>query len=179
MANPLVTGLLAPVPLDHLVDGVDVCRLQGKVAFGTRAWESFQDLKNEAGEGAPVLIYASHAKENLGPVITWTARFAGWVEAVGGGHPDGDLFRPPSTQLGDEDRSGYWFGFWEVTDLCHLDANCRIPISSLHDRRGRKYDRGFIPEGPILVSSTGGLDRLRVIPAKAYPARAQLPDRPL
>lgn len=25
-------------------------------------------------------------------------------------------------------------------------------------RYGRKYGRGFIPEGPILVSSTGGLD---------------------
>jgi hypothetical protein len=159
MANPPATGLLAPVPLDYLVEGVDVCRLQGKVAFGTRIWETFADLKNEAGEGAPVLIYASHAKENFGPVVTWTALFARWVAAVGGGHPDGDLFRPPLTQLGDEDRSGYWLGFWEVTDLHELDVNCRIPISLLHDRRGRRYDRGFIPEGPILLSSTGDLDR--------------------
>lgn len=160
MANLPAIGLLAPVPLDYLVDGVEVCRLQGKVAFGTRVWETFVDLKNEAGEGAPVLIYASHAKQNHGPVVTWTGRFARWVAAVGGGHPDGDRFRPPFTQLGDEDRSGYWLGFWEVTDLRELDANSRIPISSLHDRHGRKYGRGFIPEGPILVSSTGGLGSL-------------------
>lgn len=151
-------GLLAPVPLAHLKDGVDICRDQGKVAFGTRVWEKFKDLEAEAGLGCPVLIYASHSPANLGPVVSWTARFAGWVPAVGGVHPDADLYRPPSTQTGTEDRSRYWLGFWEVTGLQELPADHRIDIGSLHDRRGKSYARGFVPEGPILVSTTGGTE---------------------
>ncbi len=150
------TGLLAPVPLAHLMDGVDVCMAEGKVAFGTRVWDVFRELRIEAGAGAPVLIYASHATTNVGPVVTWTARFADWVPAVGGHHPDRDRYRPPSTQVEDEDRSGYWLGFWEVTHLRRLDNGEQIPISSLHDRRGRKYGRGFVPEGPILLSGVHG-----------------------
>jgi len=34
-----------PGPLDHLVDCVDVCNDQGKVALGTRVWEAFTDLR--------------------------------------------------------------------------------------------------------------------------------------
>src|SRR3954469_19994077 len=100
------TGLLAPVPLEHLVDGVEVGRAEGKVAFGTRVWETFDDLRTEAGVGAPVLIYSVPPPHPFGAVVSWTARFADWVAAVNGGHPDGDHFRPPSTQQGDEDRSG-------------------------------------------------------------------------
>lgn len=158
MAKLPVAGLLAPVPLDHLTDGSEVCRREGKVAFGTRVWEAFRELETEAGLGAPILIYASHSARNLGPVVSWVACFSGWVPAVGGAHPDGDLYRPPSTQLGDEDRSGYWLGFWEVTDLRELGPDEQVPVDSLHDRRGRKYVRGFVPEGPILISGTAGFE---------------------
>ena len=157
MAKQAAKGLLAPVPLEHLNDGVEVCRAQGKVAFGTRVWETFEDLRVEAGVGAPVLIYASHSADRLGSVVSWKACFCGWVPAVGGGHPDGDRYRPPSTQLGDEDRSGDWLGFWEVTDLRQLESAERVPISSLRDRNGRKYRRAFVPEGPILITGAGGL----------------------
>lgn len=104
-----------------------------------------------------MLIYASHATEqNPGPVVSWTARFAGWVSAtIAGGHPEGDLYRPPSTTQGNEDRSGYWLGFWEVTDLHRLPADEHIPVARLHDRKGRAHRRDFVPEGPILLSSTG------------------------
>jgi len=150
-----VAGLLAPVPLDHLTDGVEVCREQGKVAFGTRVWETFRDLETEAGIGAPVLIYASHSDEHLGPMASWRGRYAGWVPAVVGvGNPEGARYRPPSTQHGDEDRN-WWLGFWEVTDLERLPVVEHVPIASLHDRKGRKYARSFVPEGPILISSTG------------------------
>jgi hypothetical protein len=120
-------------------------------------WETFDHLDSEAGTGCPVLIYASHATEqNLGPVVSWQACFDRWVSAtIAGGHPDGDLYRPPSTTHGDEDRSGYWLGFWEVTDLRPLDPDQHIPIARLHDRKGRRYRRDFVPEGPILISSTG------------------------
>jgi hypothetical protein len=150
-----IAGLLAPVPLVHLADGQDVCRDEGKVAFGTRGWEVFRDLEADGGLGAPVLIYASHAAEhNLGPVVSWQACYAGWVPAtISGGHPDGERYRPPST-YGGEDTTRHWLGFWAVTDLQALGAEEHIPIADLHDRRGRKFGGDFVPEGPILL---GGL----------------------
>jgi hypothetical protein len=42
MSNTQEVALLAPVPLEHLIDGVAVCDQQGKVAFGSRAWEIFR-----------------------------------------------------------------------------------------------------------------------------------------
>ncbi len=152
MTAPPIVGLLAPVPLAHLTDGEQVCRDEGRVAFGTRVWEAFRELET----GAPVLIYASHATEvNLGPVVSWQARYAGWVSAtISGGHPEGDRYRPPSTS-GGEDNAGHWLGFWEVNDLVQLPTERRIPIARLRDRRGRTYARDFVPEGPILLSAVG------------------------
>jgi len=46
-----VLGLLASVPLDHLLDGLEVCQEQGKVAFGTRAWEAFRDWRRRRDLG--------------------------------------------------------------------------------------------------------------------------------
>ncbi len=81
------------------------------------------------------------------------------VESVGGFHPDGSRYWPPSTQVGPEDKSRHCAVFWEVTDLEMLAPDQRVPIRSLHDRRGRKYAADFVPEGPILLSSTGYSDR--------------------
>jgi hypothetical protein len=115
--NVVAAGLLAPVPESHLIGGIDVCREQGKVAFGTRVWEALHDLEQEAGIGAPVLIYASHASEHSGARLSWVAKFAGWVAASRGSHPSGQSYRPISTQENNEDQSGHWLGFWEVTEL--------------------------------------------------------------
>lgn len=114
-----------------------------------------EDLEAGAGIGAPVLIYTSHATEqNLGPVESWQARFGGWVPAtISGGHPEGEGYRPPSS--GGEDALGGWLGFWEVTDLEALPVEQHIPIARLHDRKGRKYGRDFVPEGPILLGGLG------------------------
>lgn len=55
-------ALLAPVPLEFLIEGIAVCDRQGKVAFGSRAWEIFRKL-DELRNGQPVdvYIYASHS----------------------------------------------------------------------------------------------------------------------
>lgn len=159
MAKIPAVALLAPVPLVHLVSGAEVCREQGRVAFGTRAWEVFHQLVDQAGPDAPVLIYASHAEQSVGSVVSWTARFVRWVEAVGGRHPDEDLYRPTSTQVGREDDSGYWHGFWEVTDLRHLQPEEQLPINRLKGTNGRGFARDFIPEGPTLLTTDGGVGR--------------------
>ena len=50
MFNIQEVALLAPVPLEHLIDGLSVCDQQGKVAFGSRAWEIFREAyKNVSG----------------------------------------------------------------------------------------------------------------------------------
>jgi hypothetical protein len=49
-------ALLAPVPLEHLEDGIDICRKQGKVAFGSRAWEIFREL-DALRNGRPISAF--------------------------------------------------------------------------------------------------------------------------
>lgn len=150
-----VAGLLAPVPLEHLVDGQDVCRAEGKVAFGSRAWEVFRKLDQESLQDLPVLIYASHADGVVRPLVTWRATYVGHVESRAGAHPQGERYRPPSAIAGGEDRSGYWAVFWEVTDLHRLAEQEYVPIGRLRDIKGRRYGTGFVPEGPILLGGLG------------------------
>jgi hypothetical protein len=49
-------ALLAPVPLQHLVSGQSVCAAEGRVAFGSRAWELFREL-DSLRKGLPVDVY--------------------------------------------------------------------------------------------------------------------------
>ena len=47
MAQVGSVALLAPIPREHLTDGVEVCTREAKVAFGRPAWEAlgkFEDL---------------------------------------------------------------------------------------------------------------------------------------
>jgi len=150
-----VEALLAPVPEIYLPEGQDLCNMsQGRVAFGSRAWEVLKRFDDEVGQGAPVLIYASVSSEHRGPVVSWVATWHGLVFALNdGSHPDGDEFRPPSTTLGGEDGAGYWFAFWEVTRLHPLDRESWIPIRTLRKPSGGKFKADFIPEGPTLVGT--------------------------
>lgn len=55
-------ALLAPVPLVHLEDGVDVSERKGKVAYGSTAWEFFKKLdEDRGGLAVETFIYASHS----------------------------------------------------------------------------------------------------------------------
>ncbi len=86
-------ALLAPIPLEHLSDGVEVCTREGKVAFGSQAWETLTKFEDLGGVGAPVLIYASHNPSHVGAVVTWVARYADYVESRG---PPGTGPVPPT-----------------------------------------------------------------------------------
>lgn len=146
-------ALLAPVPLDHLTDGALVAEAQGKVAFGSRAWEVFRRLDGlRNGLPVDVWIYASHAHEGGAPKVTWHARYVGHVEAVRGAHPAGAKYRPPSTTDGGEDTANYWAIFWEVQGLRRLAPAEVVPVTDFQglDRRSR-YAARFVPEGPLLV----------------------------
>jgi len=150
----LDVALLAPVPLEHLLDGAIVCKTEGCVAFGSRAWEVFRKL-DEIRNGLPVdvYIYASHSPGPLRLEISWHARYIGHVESIGGAHPEGMRFRPPSTAKYADDNLGYWAVFWEVEQLRKLPPTERIPTGEFRGLNKRKpYKRNFVPEGPILIT---------------------------
>jgi hypothetical protein len=49
-------ALLAPVPLQHLRSGQTKAECEGRVAFGSRAWEVFRKL-DALREGMPVDVF--------------------------------------------------------------------------------------------------------------------------
>jgi hypothetical protein len=146
-------ALLAPIPLEHLEDGSEVCRREGRVAFGSRAWEVFRkldDLRN--GLPVEVFIYASHDPGVRRLVVSWRALYIGHVESVNGAHPEGMKVRPPSTARYLDDNQGYWAVFWEVEELHRLEEGQGNPTGSFWGlEKANSYGRNFVPEGPILI----------------------------
>ncbi|MEI9898886.1 MAG: hypothetical protein WDN31_00780 [Hyphomicrobium sp.] len=143
-------ALLAPVPREHLVSGLKTCQDIGKVAFGSRAWETFNDLEKQLdGSSCPVLIYGSIDKAPFPPKATWRATYLGFVEARDGRHPN-EAYRPQSTET---DRNTSYI-FWEVEHLTPINADHAIEVGSLYALRGKKrYDRGSRPERPTLIEN--------------------------
>lgn len=146
-------ALVAPVPLVHLQDGHKTCDEHGKVAFGSRAWETFRELDLlRKGMPVDVLIYASHADGHHDFEVSWHGRYIGHVESVGGAHPEGMRYRPLSTMSHPHDNSGHWAVFWEVEDLHLLPEENRISLAVFTGFGKKKpYGHAFPPEGPLLV----------------------------
>jgi hypothetical protein len=79
-------ALLAPVPLEHLLAGQQTAKSEGKVAFGSRAWEVFRELDaHRKGMSVDVYIYASHSDGQRDFEVPWRARYYRIVEKLGGG----------------------------------------------------------------------------------------------
>jgi hypothetical protein len=146
-------ALLAPVPLEHLLDGRDVSASEGKVAFGSRAWQVFRELDAiRKGMAVDAYIYASHGDGPLSFEASWHARYIGHVESVRGAHPAAMRYRPPSTAKYGTDNEGFWAVFWEVEELREIAPDDRIPVRMFCGvGKSKAYSRGFVPEGPLLV----------------------------
>lgn len=146
-------AVLAPVPYEHLESGEDVCRREGKVAFGSMKWEFFRDLDARAtGEKVPVYLYASWAAEGSArPLVSWRATYVGHVEGSGAGHPEGMRYRPPTTGKYPTDNSE-WAVYWEVEELERLPSGSGIAMNRFvgYDT-GKPFARHLVPEGPMLV----------------------------
>ena len=101
----VTTALLTPVPLQHLLDGRDVCEREGRVAFGSQA-EVLRELDREGGPATRVLIYASHTGVLARPRVSSTASYLRYVESKGGAHPERARVRPsPRRHSGPGPRS--------------------------------------------------------------------------
>ena len=147
-------ALLAPVPLVHLQDGLEICKSKGKVAFGSRAWEVFRELDTlRAGGEVPVLIYASMTDSDGPAVVSWQAQYIGQVDSKNGAHPAGMEYRPLSTAENTSDNLGWWAIFWEVRGLTEIPEEQRVPVQVIQSRTDQFYKPSFIPEGPIIVQN--------------------------
>lgn len=132
-------AILAPVPYEHLESGEEVCRREGKVAFGSMKWEFFRDLDARAtGEKVPVYLYASWAEGAAQPLATWRATYIGHVEGSGAGHPDGMRYRPPTTGKYPTDNSE-WAVYWEVEGLGRLADGDRIGMDAFMKHGPRRH----------------------------------------
>jgi hypothetical protein len=146
-------ALLASVPSEHLLDGRTTAESEGKVAFGSRAWEVFRELDvHRKGMPVDVYIYASHHDGNPEFEVSWHARYIRHVESTMGAHPDGMKYRPLSTGKYPNDNSGHWAVFWEVEDLQPLLKEQRISLAQFTGFGKKKpYEHAFPPEGPLLI----------------------------
>ncbi|MFL6448804.1 MAG: hypothetical protein ACJ746_14105 [Bryobacteraceae bacterium] len=116
-------ALLAPVPIEHLKDGQITAKREGRVAYGSRAWELFRNLDAvRNGSEVDAYIYASHQGGEVDFEVTWKAKYVGHMESEIGAHPHGMRYRPPSTANYSSDNSGYWAVFWEIKDLHQLPS---------------------------------------------------------
>jgi len=90
-----MVALLAPVPHEHLLSGLKTVANEGKVAFGTRAFEVFAHLRDNYADAGRIeaLIYESDSRIHGGPpCITWRAVYVGYEGSETGGH-SGDVSR--------------------------------------------------------------------------------------
>jgi hypothetical protein len=136
-------ALLAPVPLEHLIDGKKKSDIEGRVAFGSTVWELFAKLDNlRKGLPVDVYIYASHGGGNRDR----------HVESKMGAHPDGMRYRPESTGKYPNDNSGHWAVFWEVEDLQELPKEQHMSLAQFTGfGKPKAYGHAFPPEGPLLI----------------------------
>lgn len=146
-------ALLAPVPKEHLEDGRQTVLTKGKVAFGSRAWETFRKL-DELRKEMPVdvYIYESDGSGHRDYLTSWKGRCIGHVDSDLDAHPDGLTFRPESTWKYAADNQGYWAVFWELDALEKLSPSERIHVSEFTPFGKKKaYGHAFSPEGPLLI----------------------------
>jgi hypothetical protein len=144
-------AILAPVAEPHLISGRETCDREGKVAFGSDAWELFREA-DEIRKGQPVeiLIYPSHPESDkpLLMSIAWHGIYLGHLPSRRGRYPGEKRFRPDSASL---DKST-WAVFWEVENLSELPISEQTPIAAFHPlNKKASSDRRLLPHGPLLV----------------------------
>jgi len=159
MISSVDFAVLAPVPEEHLLSGLEVVLREGFVAYGSRKWELFEEVDRlRGGEPVPVLIYPSdedHAVK-MSYLSKWSGMYVGHVRSQGGTHPAGMKYRPESVEQYPNDLSGYWAVFWHVAQLQRLDEANHKAISSLQSYRAGKYWKaGSPPRGPEIIARPG------------------------
>lgn len=148
-------ALLAPIPKEHLDTGKKTVLVNGKVAFGSRAYDVFVTLEQECGDKpVEVYIYESEGDGVYDFRVSWHARYLRYVGAVNGAHPEGTTFRPASTaKYAGDNEGGDWLLFWEVDHLEEIPESERMHVGKFVPYGKKKpYGNSFAPRGPMLVN---------------------------
>ena len=144
-------AILAPVPKEHLLDAMETCDREGKIALGSEAWELFRQVDElRKGSEVEVLIYPCHAdsEKPMRMEASWRGVYVGHQPSRRGRYPGDKRFRPPFAQT----DKPTWAVFWEIRDLIELPDSDYIPMTSL---RGldKKFDYSLRngTHGPLLI----------------------------
>lgn len=148
-----IPTLLVPIPEEHLIAGLDVCHREGKVAYGSRAFEVFEKADALRGDASlDVFIYPSWGSKFGPPKARWYGVYTGHVHSASGAHPAGMKFRPDTTAKYPDDNQGFWAVFFELTALRELSKDETLAMSRFRGfGTGNNLVSSFIPRGPILV----------------------------
>ncbi|MCL9998306.1 MAG: hypothetical protein NBV68_02900 [Erythrobacter sp.] len=143
-------AILAPVPSNHLVSGLQHSAKHGRIAYGTNKWEWLREVERDRdGEPVPVLIYSSHegSDADLSCVVAWIAKL------VASSEKEKEIAdaRPPSTAT-----DGKWASFWLVEDLKQLPKEDALPISAIQTTAGG-WRKESPPRGPERVELPASL----------------------
>ncbi|MGG6296345.1 hypothetical protein ACQ4M4_18295 [Leptolyngbya sp. AN02str] len=166
-------AILAPVPEQHLISGLEAIAAQldaedlppdhrPKVAYGSMSFEVFGEVeKLRAGRAVEVFIYASDAQgeQPLNPEVTWRGLYVSVVASRRGRYPGKAIHRPASTAH----DTPTWAVFWELQELERLKTP--IPIGKLRGHKKKTdYQPRFIPEGPVIIEYPAGTTSKRATP---------------
>lgn len=140
-----MTDILAPVPALHLPSAEATFAAQGRVAFGSDAWEFW----NKAATGTQVWIVASATDFPTGGIpgidpgkLIFSARLAAVVEADRRHRHPNPALRPATTA-----EDGAWTVFFEVDDLVRLPR----PFSVIGLRTLQGVSLARVPHGPLAI----------------------------
>lgn len=144
-------ALLTPVPLRHLISGLETCHQSGQVTYGSNAVSRFENFRRSLNPAvtADIYFYASHAGGSHKPMATYKANFIHWVSATANGLAPADYkeFRPTTTA-----RDKSWKSFYIVSNLERLAKP--IPIRKLKGRgKSDYYTRTYYPRGPMIIDN--------------------------
>ncbi|MFN7994870.1 MAG: hypothetical protein U0Q18_14790 [Bryobacteraceae bacterium] len=138
-------ALLAPVPRCHLESALEAETPEMRLAFGTKAWELFNELdQKRAGLPVDVYIYESHSEGSFESRATWHARYVHLETDRQNANP----YRPKSTVSDTFEGEVYWI----VEGLRRMQPNEYIPVAdftALGDPKA--YGKSFPPRRPLLV----------------------------
>jgi hypothetical protein len=158
-------ALLAPVPREHLADGLYTAQTKGRVAFGSMKWETFRELDRlRKGMPVDVYIYESDGIGKTNSKTTWRGRYCFHKESEMGAPPaDIKPFRPDSTFKYEADNQGHWAVFWVLDSLEKVTEGKEVWVGEFTGyRKGKAYGHSFSPEGPLLIEHPRSARRNRL-----------------
>ncbi len=144
-------AILAPIPEEHLISGLETCASEGKVVFGSDAWELFRQVDQmRKGSEVAVFIYPCYpdSEKPLRTEIAWRGIYTGHIPSRRGRYPGDQQLRPKST-AGEKPT---WAVYWEMQQLTQLSETEFVPMASLRAIDKKALQAGRVPHGYMMIN---------------------------